>query len=213
MYKGYADSVALEISMDILAKLTDIAVINTAKNKIVLNQELLSSFKLGAKVKFYDYLAILETQTGLQYKLMKHTRAKNITLTFQGLYQYDEVSRLMMIDYKAIMERLGGECMLLVRLDVCFDENKPFNVQRIAKLMGRVAKRYKNTIYLKTAKEKKKSQHLNIKHYKKFDDVYRLEFVFHKRYLQGSKEDVKKRISKPIKKALGKPFKFGEFFA
>ena len=215
MYKGYADSVALEISMDILAKLTDIAVINTAKNKIVLNQELLSSFKLGAKVKFYDYLAILETQTGLQYKLMKHTRAKNITLTFQGLYQYDEVSRLMMIDYKAIMERLGGECMLLVRLDVCFDENKPFNVQRIAKLMNRRVDKKKtwNTAYLKTAKEKKTNRHLNIKHYKKFDDMYRLEFVFHKRYLQGSKEDVKKRISKPIKKALGKPFKFGEFFA
>ncbi len=212
MCKGYADSVALEISMDILAKLTDIAVINTAKNKIVLNQELLPSFKLGKKVMLYDYLAILETQTGLQYKLMKHIRAKNIMLTFQGLRQYDEVSRLMMIDFKAIMERLQDDCVL-VRLDVCFDENKPFNVQRIAKLMNRVAMRYKNTVYFKTAKEKKKSQHLNIKHYKKFDDVYRLEFVFGKRYLQGSKEDVKKCISKTIKKALGKSFKFGEFFA
>jgi hypothetical protein len=61
MYKGYADSVALEISMDILAKLTDIAVINTAKNKIVLNQELLPSFKLGKKVMLYDYLGALES--------------------------------------------------------------------------------------------------------------------------------------------------------
>lgn len=212
MYKGEADSVALEITFDILAKLADIAVIHIAKNKIVLDQELLSIFKLGKKVVLYDYLAILETQTGLQYKLMKHIRAKNITLTFQGLHQYDEVSRLMMIDFKAIMERLEGECVLF-RLDVCFDENKPFNVQRIAKLMDRVTKPFKNTVYLKTAKEKKKSQHLNIKHYKKFDDVYRLEFVFGKRYLQGSKEDVKKCISKTIKKALGKPFKFGEFFA
>ncbi len=212
MLKGEADSVALEITFDILAKLTDIAVIHIAKNKIVLNQELLTSFKLGKKVVLYDYLAILETQTGLQYKLIKHTRAKKITLTFQGLHQYDEVSRLMMIDFKAIMERLEGECTLF-RLDVCFDENKPFDVQRIAKLMDRVARRYKNTVYLKTAKEKKKSQHLNIKHYKKFDDVYRLEFVFGKRYLQGSKEDVKKRITTPIKKALGNTFKFGDFFA
>lgn len=212
MYKGEADSVAFEITFDILAKLADIAVIQVAKNKMVFDQELLSSFKLGAKVKFYDYLAILETQTGLQYKLIKHSSAKKITLTFQGLHQYDEVSRLMMIDYRAIIERLEGECVL-IRLDVCFDENKPFDVQRIAKLMNRVEKRYKNTVYFKTAKEKKTNRHLNIKHYKKFDDVYRLEFVFHKRYLQGSKEDVKKRISKPIKKALGKPFKFGEFFA
>jgi hypothetical protein len=215
MLKGYADSVALEITFDILAKLADIAVIHIAKNKMVLDQELLTSFKLGKKVVLYDYLAILETQTGLQYKLIKHIRAKNITLTFQGLYQYDEVSRLMMIDYKAIMERLGGECMLLVRLDVCFDENKPFNVQRIAKLMNRRVDKKKtwNTAYLKTAKEKKTNRHLDIKHYKKFDDMYRLEFVFHKRYLQGSKEDVKKCISKTIKKALGKPFKFGDFFA
>ena len=212
MYKGYADSVALEITFDILAKLADIAVIHTAKNKIVLNQELLKPFKLDKKVVLYDYLAILETQTGLQYKLMKHIRAKNITLTFQGLHQYDEVSRLMMIDFKAIMECLQDDSVL-VRLDVCFDENKPFNVQRIAKLMDRVAKRYKNTVYLKTAKEKKTNRHLNIKHYKKFDDMYRLEFVFGKRYLQGNKEDVKKRISNPIKKALGKPFKFGDFFA
>ena len=212
MLKGYADSVALEITFDILAKLADIAVIHIAKNKMVLDQELLTSFKLGKKVVLYDYLAILETQTGLQYKLIKHIRAKNITLTFQGLYQYDEVSRLMMIDYKAIMERLQDDCVL-VRLDVCFDQQEPFNVQRIAKLMERVAKRYKNTVYLKTAKEKKTNRHLDIKHYKKFDDMYRLEFVFHKRYLQGSKEDVKKRISKPIKRALGKPFKFGDFFA
>ena len=214
MYKGEADSVALEITFDILAKLADIAVIHTAKNKIVLNQELLPSFKLGKKVVLYDYLAILETQTGLQYKLIKHIRAKKITLTFQGLHQYDEVSRLMMIDYKAIMERLEGECVLN-RLDVCFDENKPFNVQRIAKLMNRRMDNKKtwNTVYLKTAKEKKTNRHLNIKHYKKFDDMYRLEFVFGKRYLQGNKEDVKKRISNPIKKALGKPFKFRDFFA
>ena len=212
MFKGEADSVALELTFDILAKLADIAVIHTAKNKIVLDQELLKPFKLGKKAVLYDYLAILETQTGLQYKLIKHIRAKNITLTFQGLRQYDEVSRLMMIDFKAIMERLEGECTLF-RLDVCFDQQEPFNVERIAKLMGRVATRYKNTVYLKTAKEKKTNRHLNIKHYKKFDDMYRLEFVFHKRYLRGSKEDVKEQITKPIKKALGKPFKFGDFFA
>ena len=92
-------------------------------------------------------------------------------------------------------------------------QKEPFNVERIAKLMGRVAKRYKNTIYLKTAKEKKTNRHLNIKHYKKFDDMYRLEFVFGKRYLKGSKEDVRNQIEKPIKKALGKPFKFRDFFA
>ena len=132
MLKGYADSVALEITFDILAKLADIAVIHTAKNKIVLDQELLSIFKLDKKVVLYDYLAILETQTGLQYKLIKHIRAENITLTFQGLRQYDEVSRLMMMDFKAITERLEGECRL-ARLDVCFDQKEPFNVERIAK--------------------------------------------------------------------------------
>lgn len=208
---GHIDSLALEITDTTLKKLSQIAVITVAKNGIVLDSDLMQDFKMP-KLKLYDYLAIAETQTGLRYKLIKHIRAKRITLTFRGLYQYTDTSRLMRYDLKAILALIGDDCTY-ARLDMAFDKDKPFEVAKIAKAMGRYLKQVKNTIYLKSAKEKKTNQHLNIKHYKKGENVYRLEFVFLKRYLSGGDEVIKNRLSKTIKKAIKQPFKFGDFFA
>lgn len=208
---GHIDSLVLEITDTTLKKLSQIAVITVAKNGIVLDGDLLHYFKLK-KPQLYDYLAIAETQTGLRYQLIKHTRAKSITLTFRGLYQYTDTSRLMRYDLKAIEELLSDDCTY-ARLDIAFDKDKPFDVERIARNINRVTRRFKNTIYLKSAKEKKTNQHLNIKHYKKGENVYRLEFVFLKRYLSGSDEVIKNRLTKVVKKALKQSFKFESFFA
>lgn len=208
---GHIDSLALEITNKALDKLSQIAIIKVAKNGIILDDDLMGYFKMS-KLKLYDYLAVMQTETGLYYKLTKHIRAKNVTLTFQGLYQYTDISKLMRQDLAKIASLIKDDC-IYARLDMAFDNNKPFDVQNIAKTMGRYIKKVKNTIYLKAAKEKKTNQHLNIKHYKKFETVYRLEFVFLKRYLSGDNENIQKRLSKVFKKTLKQQFKAEGFLA
>ncbi|PWE20082.1 hypothetical protein [Aliarcobacter skirrowii] len=219
--RGYIDSIAFEIDNSILAKLELIGVLTVAKNNLILDSELLNEFieyratKTPSKQllelrNLYKYLAILETQTGLKYRVMQHKRAKNITITFQGLKQFNEISELMRYDLKEFLEHFKAYIQI-VRLDVAFDNKEAFNITQIAKNSKRdICKRW-NTIYFKTAKEKKVNQYLNIKHYYKTQiKLYRLEFVFCKKYFI-SKEPFK-LIEKTIKKILKKPFKFEEDF-
>ena len=99
----------------------------------------------------------------------------------------------------------------IMRLDVAIDNKEPFNIKAIAENTNRVILDRWNTSYLKTAKEKNTNRHLNIKHYyKQIVELYRLEFVFCKRYFQ-SKEPFE-LIEKTIKKALSKPFKLNDEF-
>ena len=85
------------------------------------------------------------------------------------------------------------------------------NIKAIAKNTNRVILNRWNTSYLKTAKEKNTNRYLNIKHYyKQIVELYRLEFVFGKKYFQ-SKEPLRS-IEKTIIKALKKPFKFDDNF-
>ena len=219
--RGYIDSIAFEIDNSILAKLELIGVVTVAKNNLILDNELINKFieykatkshskQLLELINLYKYLAILETQTGLKYKIMQHKRAKNITITFQGLKQYNEISELMRYDLKEFLEHFK-EYIQIVRLDVAFDNKEAFNITQIAKNSKRdICKRW-NTIYFKTAREKRVNLYLNIKHYfKKEVNLYRLEFSFCKKYFI-SKEPFK-LIEKTIKKILKKPFKFEEDF-
>ncbi len=219
--RGYIDSVAFEIDNSILAKLELIGVLTVAKNNLILDNELLNEFieyratKTPSKQllelrNLYKYLAILETQTGLKYRVMQHKRAKNITITFQGLKQFNEISDLMRYDLKEFLEHFK-EDIRIVRLDVAFDNKEAFNINQIAKNSKRdICKRW-NTIYFKTAREKRVNQYLNIKHYYKTQiKLYRLEFSFCKKYFI-SKEPFK-LIEKTIKKILKKPLKFEEDF-
>ena len=219
--RGYIDSIAFEIDNSILAKLELIGVVTVAKNNLILDNELLNEFINKRTIKgkskqllelrnLYQYLAIFETQTGLKYKLMQHKRAKNITITFQGLKQFNEISELMRYDLKEFLQHFK-EDIRISRLDIAFDNKEAFNITQIAKNSKRdICKRW-NTIYFKTAREKRVNLYLNIKHYfKKEVNLYRLEFSFCKKYFI-SKEPFK-LIEKTIKKILKKPFKFQEDF-
>lgn len=219
--KGYIDTITFEIDNSILAKLELIGVVTVAKNSLILDNELLNDFieyraakshskQLLELRNLYQYLAIFETQTGLRYKLQQHKRAKNITITFQGLKQYNEISKLMRYDLKEFLEHFK-EDIQISRLDIAFDNKEAFSITQIAKNSKRnICKRW-NTIYFKTAKEKRVNQYLNIKHYYKTQiKLYRLEFSFCKKYFI-SKEPFK-LIEKTIKKILKKPFKFHDDF-
>ena len=219
--RGYIDSIAFEIDNSILAKLELIGVVTVAKNSLILDNELINEFieykatkshkkRLLELRNLYKYLAILETQTGLKYKIMQHKRAKNITITFQGLKQYTEISELMRYDLKEFLEHFK-EDIQIVRLDVAFDNKEAFNITQIAKNSKRdICKRW-NTIYFKTAREKRVNQYLNIKHYFKREiKLYRLEFVFCKKYF--TKKEPFELMEKTIKNILKKPFKFEDDF-
>ncbi|GAB1466615.1 hypothetical protein MASR2M54_21150 [Aliarcobacter cryaerophilus] len=80
----------------------------------------------------YKYLAIIETQTGLKYKIMQHKRAKNVTIAFQGLKQYREISELMRYDLKEFLQHFK-EDIRISRLDIAFDNKEAFNITQIAK--------------------------------------------------------------------------------
>lgn len=219
--RGYIDSIAFEIDNSILAKLELIGVVTVAKNNLILDNELINEFieykatkshskQLLELRNLYKYLAILETQTGLKYKIMQHKRAKNITIIFRGLKQYNEISELIRYDLKEFLEHFK-EDIRIVRLDVAFDNKEPFNTAQIAKNSKRdICKRW-NTIYFKTAREKRVNQYLNIKHYYKTQiKLYRLEFVFCKKYF--TKKEPFELMEKTIKNILKKPFKFEEDF-
>ena len=218
---GFSDSVVFEMNSTILSKLSLFGVVRVAKNGLILDESLLSEFiskrTFKGKAKqllelknLYQYLAILETQTGLKYRIMQHKTAKKVNITFQGLKQYTEISQLMEYDLRDFIVTFKDDIQIM-RLEVAIDNKERFNIESIAENTNRVILDRWNTSYLKTAKEKNTNRHLNIKHYyKQIVELYRLEFVFCKRYFQ-SKEPLK-CIEKTIKKALKMPFKFDDEF-
>ncbi len=218
---GFSDSVVFEMNSTILSKLSLFGVVRVAKNGLILDESLLSEFINKRTIKgkskqllelknLYQYLAILETQTGLKYQITQHKRAKKVNIVFKGLKQYTEISQLMEYDLKEFIATFK-DYIQVMRLDVAIDNKEPFNIKAIAENTNRVILNRWNTAYLKTPKEKNTNRHLNIKHYyKQIVELYRLEFVFCKRYFQ-SKEPLK-CIEKTIKKALKMPFKFDDEF-
>ena len=219
--KGYIDSIAFEFDSCILAKFHLFGVESVAKNGIIFDESLLEMFLSNRMTKskkkqlielknLYSYLAILETQTGLKYKVMQHKRAKKVNITFQGLKQYTEVSELMEHDLKDFIE-LYRDYISIMRLDVAIDNKEPFNKDKIARNTNRIISERWNTTYFKTEKEKRKNEHLNIKHYyKKVSQLFRLEFVFGRRYFKA--KDPLRLIENTIKKAIKKQFKFQDDF-
>ncbi len=219
--KGYIDSIAFEFDSCILAKFHLFGVEKVAKNGIIFDESLLEMFLSNRMTKskkkqlielknLYSYLAILETQTGLKYKVMQHKRAKKVNITFQGLKQYTEVSELMEHDLKDFIE-LYRDYISIMRIDVAIDNKEPFNKDKIARNTNRIISERWNTTYFKTEKEKRKNEHLNIKHYyKKVVQLFRLEFVFGRRYFKA--KDPLRLIENTIKKAIKKQFKFQDDF-
>ena len=218
---GFSDSVVFEMNSTILSKLSLFGVVKVAKNGLILDESLLSEFinkrtfkgkskQLLELKNLYQYLAIIETQTGLKYQITQHKRAKKVNIVFKGLKQYTEISQLMEYDLKEFIATFK-DYIQVMRLDVAIDNKESFNIKAIAENTNRVILNRWNTAYLKTPKEKNTNRHLNIKHYyKQIVELYRLEFVFCKRYFQ-SKEPFE-LIEKTIKKALKMPFKFDDEF-
>ena len=216
MLKGYADSIAFELDESIISSLNDFGVVATVKNDLVFCPDLMSIFiskrtpKARAKQlkqlhNLWRYLAIVETSTGLQYKIVQHMRAKKAHITFQGLRQYNEASKLMKHDLKEFIE-LFGHGVTLMRLDIALDSPKGFSVNQLAKNSKRKPMRYKNTTYFKTAKEKSTNRNYDIKlYYKDVINAFRLEFCFKKSYM--NKNDLPSSIEKTISKIVKQPFK------
>lgn len=219
--RGYIDSVAFEMNENILAKLHLVGVVTVVKNSLIFDEALLNEFiskrtKKGSAKQLlelrnlYKYLAILETETGLKYKIMQHKTAKKVNITFQGLKQGTSNSKLMEYDLKSFLRHFK-EDVEVIRLDVAIDSLKAFNLNSIARNTNRIISKRWNTTYFKTEKEKRVNRHLNIKHYYKMQlQVYRLEFVFLKRYFTG--KNPMQVIEKTIKKAIKKEFKFEDNF-
>lgn len=214
MLEGYIDSVAFEVSNKILADISLFGVLTTVKNGgLVFNALALDEFvnKRAKKAKslqlrdlknLYSYLAIVETQTGLRYKITQHKRAKRATITFQGLTQYTEKSILMRYDIDMFIE-LYSDSLILNRVDVAIDSKEPFNIAKIANRSKRKTFAYYGTTYLKTSKEKRVNGHMDIKYYfKEEPQLFRLEFVFKKSFL--STKNLKSKVERTIKKAVGR---------
>lgn len=212
---GYADSIAFEINNSTLNKLNLIGVIQVVKNNLILDNESLNEFierraKKSQKQQLlelrnlYQYLGILHTVTGLQYRISQHKTAKNPIITFRGLFQGSELSELMQIDLMEFLDHFQEE-VKIVRLDICIDSNISFDIEKIASNSKRIIARRWNTIYLKTAKEKRVNQYVNIKHYyKKEICKYRLEFSFLKKFINRKNplELIKKNIEKIVQEPV-----------
>ncbi len=221
--RGFIDSLSFEFDEVILSKLHLIGVLTVVKSgALIFNDNLIREFvefrngkPFGKQLieirNLYKFLAILETQTGLQYKIMQHCTAKKISISFMGLKQYNETSSLMQYDVNHFLE-LFKEDLQLIRLDVALDTKQPFNVSQIAKNLNRTIKPFKDTTYFKTPKEKRVNRTLDVAYYfKKEVCLYRLEFRFKKRYFVSSNPVL--QIEKTISKTIKKPFKFIDDFS
>ncbi|MDR1975378.1 MAG: hypothetical protein LBQ18_00140 [Campylobacteraceae bacterium] len=192
MVKGYVDSAVFAI--DSIDKIKHFGTLEVVKNGLLFKRELLPKFKLPENGKYYDYLALLTTTSGYKYQIVHHTRAKQYKIIFRGLWQHTKISDYLRADLLRFIE-LHGDKATLARIDIAFDQPNPHNIKAIAKNTKRRTYKYRATTYLKTLKEKKTNQYLDIKHYKKTPSIYRLEFVFkNERYL--TIEKIRTQITK-----------------
>ncbi|MDR1460841.1 MAG: hypothetical protein LBI78_04280 [Campylobacteraceae bacterium] len=168
------------------------------------NKKLLESFKCDDG-HYYTYLAKIKSHnTGLEYNLIQHSRAKAIIITFKGLHQYNNLSEMITKDCKVFMTMFYSAAKLS-RLDIAIDSSRRPNLKTISANTKRKLSKYKNTTYFKTSNEKKTNQHLDIKHYHKKTihiTTHRIEFCFKKRYLKGNTDEIRERCQKIIQKAL-----------
>lgn len=133
---------------------------------------------------------IIHTLTGLTIPLKRYSSAKDIqVIEFAGLHSFDDKSKLLKSLLIELIPKLQ-QCKIK-RIDVCFDYPKiPNRIIKKLSASGRESYQYKNTIYYKTAKEKKNNSKLDIKRYNKQlkdnlpQPMERLEFVFKGAYFE-----------------------------
>ena len=156
---------------------------------------------------------IIHTYLGLTLPLKTFSvTPKRQTLEFAGLQGYNERSRLLVQHLQELESRL--QYARVMRLDVAIDFKGKIP-KSIIKALSKHRKpfEYKNSIYYKTANEKKTNRVMDIKIYDKAlhagldTPLYRLEFCFKPEYLKKvllkDVESVYPKMEKTIKKATG----------
>ena len=161
---------------------------------------------------------IIHTYLGLKIPLKTFAvTPKSQTLEFAGLHGYNERSRHLMQHLQELKSQL--QYARVMRMDIAIDFK-----HRIPKRFMDTIKKYRpktfdgadhelNTTYYKTANEGKTNPFMDIKIYDKQIQakldypLYRLEFVFKSKYLNGvllkDVETIYKKMEKTIKRATG----------
>ena len=156
---------------------------------------------------------IIHTYLGLTLPLKTFAvTPKSQTLEFAGLQGYNERSRLLVQHLQELESRL--QYARVMRLDVAIDFKGKIP-KSIIKVLSKHRKpfEYKNSIYYKTANEKKTNRVMDIKIYDKAlhagldTPLYRLEFCFKPEYLKKvllkDVESVYPKMEKTIKRITG----------
>ena len=155
---------------------------------------------------------IIHTLTGLTIPLKRYASAKDIqVIEFAGLHSYDVESKLLKSLLIELIPKLQ-RCKIK-RIYICFDYPRvPNRIIKKLCLSGRESFQYKNTIYYKTAKEKKCNSIIDIKRYnKQLKDnlpfpMERLEFVFKGAYFENiTLNELDKKFLSKMEKTI---FKF-----
>jgi len=187
--------------------------IEAVKSKSVFNPKAWSKSFGKALTKNIIEAKIIYTYLGLKLPLKTFAVTPlSQTVEFAGLHGYNERSMLLMQTLRELESQI--EQTRVTRIDVAIDFRGK-TPKSIIKALSKHREpfKYGNTIYWKTAKEKKTNQKMDIKIYdKSIKDkldfpLMRLEFVFKSKYLNGvllkDIETVYKKMEKSIKKATG----------
>ncbi len=187
--------------------------IQTVKSKSVFNPKVWRETFGKSLTKNITEAKIIHTYLGLQLPLKTFSvTPRSQTVEFAGLQGYNERSRLLV----QTLRELEGQLLFtrVTRIDIALDYEGKIP-KTIIKALSKHREPFKwlNTIYWKTAKEKKTNSYLDIKIYDKslkenLDyPLKRLEFVFKGKYFNGllfkDIETAYKKMGKSIKKATG----------
>jgi len=134
---------------------------------------------------------ILHTSNGLVLPLKRFAATPyKQTLEFAGLYGYTSQSKLLKSLLGDVYEHIQDT--LITRIDVAIDFKRRIPKVVTTKLnKSRIPFEYRNTVYSKTASEKKTNPHINIYTYPKHlkesldEEIMRLEFSFRGAYFRG----------------------------
>jgi len=156
---------------------------------------------------------IIHTYLGLKIPLKTFAvTPKSQTVEFAGLHGYNERSKYLLQHLHELKSQLLHTRVMRLDVAIDFDGSIPKRVITHLK-KNREPFKWKNTIYYKTAKEKKTNRVMDIKIYDKAlhakldKPLHRLEFCFKSEYLKKVLlKDVKSiypKMEKSIKKATG----------
>ncbi len=157
---------------------------------------------------------IIHTSDGLVLPLKRQSRSpQRQTLEVAGLHNYNDNSKRLKALLRRLLQAVKDGKVTRIDIAIDFDKQVPERVVRSLK-KNRAPFRYLNSIYLKTDKEKKRNEYINIniypKHIKDYlkEEIYRLEFSFKGSYFKDN-SDLKSleitmlKMIKTIKKFTG----------